>query len=447
MTVKVRFAPSPTGRLHVGNVRTALVNWLFARAHGGQFVLRLDDTDTERSTAEFAQGIETDLTWLGLNWDEFMRQSDRFPRYEDAAAQLKAAGRLYACYETPEELELKRKLQLAQRKPPVYDRAALKLSDADKAKLDAEGRKPHWRFKLDETARVSWHDLVHGDPAVDMQSLSDPVLVRADGTFLYTLPSVVDDIDLAITHVMRGEDHVTNTAVQIQIFEALGASAPGFAHFSLLTGAQGEGLSKRLGALSIGEMRDDGIEPYAILSLLARLGTSDPVEPRVNHDDLVAGFGIDRFGRAAAKFDPDELKNLNAKILHMTPFADVAARLQDLGLTGVTEGFWDAVRPNLNSLAEAKEWWRVVNGPLSTTIDDADFAAAAASVLPPAPWSGETWGAWTAAVKEKTGAKGKALFLPLRRALTGQDHGPDLNTLLPLIGPDRARARLSGAEA
>lgn len=447
MTVKVRFAPSPTGRLHVGNIRVALINWLFARKGNGSFVLRMDDTDEERSTAAFAAGIEEDLRWLGLEWDAFLRQSDRYDRYAAAAETLKASGRLYPCYETPQELEVKRKIQLSRRKPPVYDRAALDLSDADRARYEAEGRKPHWRFKLDQATRVAWHDLVRGETGVEMDSLSDPVLIRADGTYLYTLPSVVDDMETGITHVLRGEDHVTNTAAQIQIFAALGGKAPEFAHFSLLTGASGEGLSKREGALSVAEMRDHGIEAMAILSLLARLGTADPVEPRISHGELVEGFAIDRFGRAAAKFDPQELHALNAKILHALPYDAVADRLAALGLGHAGAEFWHAVRPNIGRLAEAADWWRVVEGPVTPVVGDPSFIAEAARLLPPAPWDGGTWRTWTDAVKNATGAKGKALFMPLRLALTGLDHGPDLGELLPLIGPERAQARLEGEAA
>jgi len=447
MTVKVRFAPSPTGRLHVGNIRVALINWLFARKHDGTFVLRLDDTDEERSTAEFAAGIEADLRWLGLHWDEFARQSDRYDRYAAAAERLKASGRLYPCYETPEELEVKRKIQLSRRLPPVYDRAALALTDADRARLEAEGRKPHWRFRLDDAVRVEWDDLVRGHTGVEMASLSDPVLIRADGTYLYTLPSVVDDIELGITHVLRGEDHVTNTAAQIQIFEALGGKVPVFAHFSLLVGASGEGLSKRTGALGVAELRGQGIEPMAILSLLARLGTADPVEPQTTLDALVEGFAIDRFGRAAAKFDPEELRTLNARILHQLPFEAVADRLRALGLEEAGADFWHAVRPNISRLAEAADWWRVVRGPVTPVVSDPAFLAGAAALLPPAPWDQGTWRAWTTAVKDATGARGKALFMPLRLALTGLDHGPDLGELLPLIGPERARARLMGEAA
>ncbi len=445
--VKVRFAPSPTGFLHVGNIRTALVNWLYARKAGGIFMLRLDDTDTERSTEEYAAGIRRDLEWLGLNWDETLRQSDRIDAYDKAAARLKADGRLYACYETAEELELKRRLQLARHKPPVYDREALNLSAGKIAEYQAEGRQPHWRFKLDETVRVEWHDLVRGPASVDMSSLSDPVLIRADGSYLYTLPSVVDDMDTEISHIMRGEDHVTNSAVQIQIFEALGATSPEMAHFSLLTGAEGEGLSKRLGTQSIQDFREqDGLEPMAINSLLARLGTSDPVEPQQTLDALVAGFDITHFGRAAAKFDPAELHNLNARILHDLPFDNVKARL-DAMVPGIDADFWQTIRANLNVLSDIQDWARIVNGPLEPVIDDADFLATAASLLPPEPWDHDTWKAWTSAVKEATGARGKALFMPLRQALTGLDHGPEMSHMLPLIGRDRVGARLAGKMA
>lgn len=446
MTVKVRFAPSPTGYLHAGNLRVALINWLYAHQQGGEFILRLDDTDEERSTEEFAAAIQEDLTWCGLKWDAFYRQRDRYDRYAEAVAQLKASGRLYACYETADELERKRRMQLARRKPPVYDREGLRLTDADRQKLEAEGRRPHWRFKLTENERIVWNDLVRGEVSVDMSSVSDPVLVRADGTYLYTLPSVVDDVDMAISHVLRGEDHVTNTAVQIQIYRALGDHVPAFGHFALLIGAHGEAMSKRTGTLSLRSLRDDGIEPMALLSLLARLGTSDPVEPRLMLTELTAGFDITHFGRATAKFDVDELRNLNAKVLHAMPYAMVKDRLADLGLN-VDEAFWQAVRPNLAKLTDVKEWGQVVQGPMQGVIDNPDFISAAATLLPAEPWNGDTWKTWTAAVKDKTGVKGKELFLPLRKALTGHEHGPELAALLPLIGRDRAAKRLRGEVA
>src|SRR5688572_25378976 len=362
MSVTVRFAPSPTGRLHAGNIRTALLNWMFARQKEGRLLLRLDDTDAERSTEEFAAGIREDLAWLGLDWTSEVKQSERFTLYAAAVEKLKASGRLYPAYETPEELELKRKRQLARGKPPVYDRAALKLTDVDRAKLDAEGRKPHWRFKL-ETRDVVWNDLVRGEQHVDAASLSDPVLVRADGTYLYTLPSVVDDIDLGITHVIRGEDHVANTAPQIQLFEALGGVPPAFGHHNLLVGVDGQALSKRDRALSIEALREEGIEALAVASYAAMLGTSDSVAPHASLDELVPGFDFAKLSRAPARFDPNELRLLNARLLHMLPFSAVADRLRAMGVEG-GEDFWEAVRANLAVLADATLWWRVVEGPL-----------------------------------------------------------------------------------
>lgn len=439
MGVAVRFAPSPTGRLHIGNARAALLNWLFARQQDGSFLLRLDDTDTGRSTAEFSAAIEEDLRWLGLDWDRFARQSERLALYAEATEKLKAAGRLYACFETAEELELKRKVLLSRRLPPVYDRAALKLSAAERQALEADGRQPHWRFKL-KHRKVAWEDAIHGTIEIDTASLSDPVLVRSDGYPLYTLSSVVDDGLLGITHVIRGEDHITNTAAQIQIFEALGHPVPAFGHFSLLVGADGAGLSKRFGSLGLGQMREEGIEPLAIASLLARLGSADPVEPRAALSDLVAGFDLGRFGRAPAHFDMADLRLVNARVLHLLPFAAVNERLPE----GATEAFWLAVRGNLETLSDAADWWRVVRGPMQPVIEDARVTDAAAAALPAEPWSGETWKALTQAVQAATGAKGRALFHPLRLALTGRDKGPEMRDILPLIGRERAARRLRG---
>lgn len=444
MSPAVRFAPSPTGYLHVGNARIALVNWLFARKHGGSFLLRLDDTDTERSRPEYAAAIEEDLRWLGLTWDRFARESDRMERYADAFARLRASGRLYPAYETPEELDHARRRRLARGEPPRYDRAALRLSDAERARLEAEGRQPHWRFRLDD-GDIAWDDLVRGPTRFSGATLSDPVLFRADRRPLYTLSSVVDDIDFGITHVIRGEDHVANTAVQLRIFAALGADPArlAFAHLPLLTDVAGGGLSKRHGSLSLRELRADGIEPMAVNSLLARLGTADPVEPFVALDDLVAGFDLGRFGRAPPKFDRAELERLNAAVLHALPFEAVRDRLP----AGFDAALWAAVRPNLSRLAEAADWLAVVRGPVAPVLDDPAFAAAAAALLPPEPWDEGTWAAWTDAVKARTGRKGRALFLPLRRALTGRDHGPELKALLPRIGRERALARLQGKAA
>lgn len=442
-TPRVRFAPSPTGPLHVGNARAALVNWLFARSTGGHFLLRLDDTDTERSTPEFAAAIETDLRWLGLDWDSFARQSDRIASYEAALERLRASGRLYPCYETAEELDAKRNRQLARKLPPVYDRAALKLTAAERARLEAEGRQPHWRFQLDGR-RVEWTDLVKGPVHVETTTVSDPVLVRGDGRVLYTLSSVVDDIELGITHIIRGEDHLTNSGAQVELFEALGATAPAFAHLSLLMGAAGEEMSKRIGSspLSLAQVRSSGVESMALASLLARLGTSDPVEARAHMADLLAGFELGRFGKTQVKFDLMELARLNARVLHITPLADVADRLATLGVPA-DAAFWEAVRPNLSTLAEAADWWAMAHGDLPPRAAD-PLAQAAAALLPPEPWDATTWSLWTARVTEATGIKGKALFLPLRRALTGRDHGPEMKFVLPLIDPARAKARLLG---
>ncbi len=439
-----RFAPSPTGRLHVGNVRAALFSYLYAKRNGGRFMLRMDDTDTERSTEAYAKGIETDLTWLGLTHDIFARQSERFAAYETAAEKLKADGRLYACYETAGELDRKRKRQLAMKKPPVYDRAALSLP-ADQIKAyEAEGRTPHWRFKL-SAEETSFVDLIHGQTRIDPASLSDPVLIREDGRFLYTLPSVVDDVDFNISHVIRGADHITNTGVQVQITRALGATPPTYAHFSLFLSADGRPLSKRLDAdFSLEAMRASGLESMAVNALLARLGTSDAVEPTLALTELIAGFDISHLGRADIRFDPVDLDKMNVALLHMLPYDAARPRLAamdcDLG-----EAFWRTVQPNLVHFADAALWAAVVKGPVTPLIDNAEFAAAAASVLPPEPWGPETWKLWTDALKAKTGAKGRALFMPLRLALTAHEHGPELKNLLPLIGREQALARLSGS--
>jgi glutamyl-tRNA synthetase len=445
MSVTVRFAPSPTGRIHAGNIRTALLNWMFAQQRGGRFLLRLDDTDRERSTEEFANGIREDLTWLALGWNHEVKQSDRFALYDAAVEKLKASGRLYPAYETQEELELKRRRQLARGKPPVYDRAALKLSDADREKLEAEGRSPHWRFKL-ETRDLVWNDLIRGEQHVDAASLSDPVLVRADGTYLYTLPSVIDDIDLGITHVVRGEDHVANTAPQIQLFEALGAEPPAFGHHNLLVGPDGQALSKRDRSISIQGMREEGLEPLTVANYAAAIGTSDTVALHQSLHELVVRFAFGKLSRAPARFDVEELRALNAGLLHALPYEAVAARLRAMGVGG-NEAFWLAIRSNLAVLSDAGAWWKVVTGPIKPVIADSALYEEAAALLPPEPWDATTWECWAADVKQATGIKGKALFQPLRLALTGREHGPELKLLLPLIGRARALARLEGKSA
>lgn len=437
MSVKVRFAPSPTGMLHVGNARTALITWLFARSQNGHFLLRIDDTDPERSKEEYERAIEESLTWLGLNWDEKANQKDRLDRYEAQIEKLKTDGRLYACYETPEELGLMRKALLSRGKPPIYDRAALSLTDEQIAKYEAEGRQPHWRFKLNHEP-ITWDDHIRGEVKFEGADLSDPVVIREDGSPLYHLCSVIDDIDFGITHVIRGEDHVSNTAAHVQMFEALGASPPEFAHNALISDAEGGKLSKRLGSLSIHDLKEEeGLEPMAITSLLARLGTSDPIEAFTTIEPLIESFDFSKFSRASAKFDPNELFRLNAKILHDLDFAQVKDRLD-----GVDEEFWLAVRGNIERLRDIEEMRRIVEGPIEPVVEEPDYIAEALSALPDT-WDENTWSAWTAALKEKTGRKGKALFMPLRQALTGMSHGPEMDKLLVLIGPDKARARLS----
>ena len=443
--IKVRFAPSPTGNLHVGNLRTALVNYLFARKTGGQFMLRIDDTDTERSTTAFEASIRNDLKWMGMDWDVEDRQSERLARYDQALAELRDAGRAYPCFETAEELSLKRKAQLSAGRPPVYDRAALKLSAEQIAAFEAEGRRPHWRFKLDD-AEVRWHDLVRGDVAYHMSSLSDPVLMREDGRVIYTMASVVDDIDHGISHIIRGEDHVTNSAAQIQLFEALGAKPPTMGHVALLAGADGEGLSKRLGSLSISELREQGIEAMAIASLLARIGTSDPVNPTSDMAMVIEGFDISRFGRATAKFDPAELAQVNARVVQELSFESVAGRLEAMGIGG-GEAFWLAVRDNIGTVGEAGEWWHICTTSIVPVIDDAEVTKAAAECLPEGALEAEIWADWTRAIAASTGKKGRGLFMPLRLALTGKEKGPELAPLLAFMGRERVIARLQGQSA
>jgi glutamyl-tRNA synthetase len=441
MTVRTRFAPSPTGHLHVGNIRAALHNWLWAQAQGGEFWLRIDDTDAERSEERFVDAIRADLAWLGLVPDGEERQSARFALYEARFAALRDAGRIYPAYETSQELDLKRKIAAGRGLPPIYDRAALVLSDSDRAALEAEGVQPHWRFKLDHEAPIVWDDLIRGSQKFDAATMSDPVIRRADGSWLYMLPSAIDDAEMGITHVVRGEDHVSNTALQLQMFAAMGVAPPAFAHEALLTGAEGK-LSKRLGSLGVAHFREIGIEPEAVRALLARIGTSLPVEPLIDVAALVESFDFAKFGRAPARFDEAELAGLNAKIVHQLDFAQVADRLP----AGMGEAEWAAVRPNLATVTEAADWWRVIEGPITTERDpaDAEFLASAARLTNVVAWDADPWHALTTALKAETGRSGKALFLPLRRALTGLDHGPDMKTLLPLIGQDRARDRLAG---
>lgn len=455
MTNTVRFAPSPTGYIHIGNTRTALFNWLFVVKNGGQFILRYDDTDIERSRDEYAQAIARDIEWLGIKPARVEYQSKRFAIYDSAVETLKAAGLLYPCYETAEELERRRKLRLARRLPPIYGREALKLSETERAACEAEGRKPHWRFLLPnfksdpfvtERTEVHWDDLVRGPQTVDLASMSDPVLVRADGTYLYTLPSVVDDIDMGVSHIIRGDDHVTNTGVQIAIFRALGAEPPVFGHHNLLTTISGEGLSKRSGALSVGSLRETGYEPMAVASLAVLIGTSENVVAAPNMDILAEHFDPAATSKSSAKFDPSDLDVLNRHLVHAMPFSEVRERLVALGIDGPkAEPFWLVVRGNLDRVVDAAHWWHIVSPgtKIEPRLDAEDlaFAREAFDLLPDAPWDRTTWKSWTDSVKTQTGRKGRQLFMPLRLALTGVESGPELADLLPLLGPEETQAR------
>lgn len=444
MTVKVRFAPSPTGRIHIGNTRMAVLNWLFAKQQGGEFIWRSDDTDVARSTKAYEDDIAADLAWLGLHHDAFFRQSERFAVYDTVAEKLKSMGRLYACYETAEELDLRRKVLQSQGKPPVYDRAGLRLTEAQKAEYEAEGRKPHWRFLLNEDV-ITWDDLARGPQKFEPGHLSDPILIREDGSYLYTLPSVVDDGDTRITHVIRGEDHTANTAVQVQIFKALGYDIPTFAHLSLLVGPDGKGFSKRLGSLSITDLREkQNIHPMAVVSSLALLGTNMTADGAETLATLIEGVDLSGFGRASPRFDPADLQTLTLRIVQRSDFADVQGSLQDLGLTDADEIFWTLVRENIDGLGDTPYWWRVLHGTIAPEVDakEADYLAAAHDLLPQGDITTDTWEQWTTALKQHTGRKGKQLFLPLRLALTGRPHGPEIRILLPHMGRERIVSRL-----
>lgn len=448
----VRFAPSPTGNIHIGNARPALFNWLFAKSNNGTFILRFDDTDKQRSRVEYAENIARDLDWIGIKPDRVERQSARLQSYDKAVEQLKQSGVLYACYETADEIDRKRKRLMARGLPPVYDRAGLRLSDQERQKFEAEGRTPHWRFLLPNftddpfspsRTEIAWQDLVRGHQIVDLASLSDPVLVREDGTYLYTLPSVVDDVDMGVTHIIRGDDHVTNTGAQIAVFEALGHKAPVFGHHNLLISADGGGLSKRLGSLSLASLREAGLEPMAVATLASMIGTSKSVEPCADMAALMAHFDIASVTKSAARFDISELENLNAKLVHALEYSEVKDRLGAIAADG-GEQFWLAIRGNLQKLTDAGQWLKIVEGDYQPVVENVDdpLWTAARELLPPAPFDHTTWKTWTTAIRQQTGRKGRDLFMPLRLALTGLDHGPELAALLPLIGSERTLRRL-----
>lgn len=442
--ILVRFAPSPTGWLHVGNARTALVNYLFAKSQGGRFMLRIDDTDLERSKAEYEQGLQEDLKWLGLDWDLFDKQSNRFAQYEEAKLKLIQSGRLYPCYETAEEIEVKRKMLIGRGLPPIYDRGALNDTDEKRAQYEAEGRKPHYRFKLNH-APIIWDDMVRGKVEFHGAKLSDPVLIREDGTVLFTLATSVDDGQHHITHIMRGEDHVSNTAIQVQIMEALGYKPPVFGHMALLKMKEGK-ISKRAGGGDVRSLRDNGVFPLVMTSYLAKIGTSDAIELAPSLEALVQQFSVKKLGRAMANYDPQEVERLNQQLLHKLPFAEVKSLLASRGID-VNESFWEQIKPNLTSIEDVREWWTITHQPITPSISDAGFTTEAASLLPTGEWNEGSWDLFVNAVKEKTGRKGKELFMPLRLALTAMEHGPEMKTVFALIGRERAEKRLLGQAA
>ena len=439
--VKVRFAPSPTGFLHIGNFRTALVNFLFARKEKGHFMLRIDDTDHERSSLEFEKAIIEDLSWMNFKWDSLEKQSNRLKRYDEALETLLDKKRAYACYETAEELSLKRKAQLSSGKPPVYDRSSLRLSDSDVADLKSKGKKPHYRFLLDHS-EVIWNDLIKGGSKYHMSSLSDPVILREDGRVIYTLASVVDDIDFDITHILRGEDHMTNSAAQIQLFEALGSAAPNLGHLSLLTDISGAGLSKRLGSLSLKDLRNEGIHPMAISSLLSKVGTSDPVEIKKEIETIILYFDINKFGKSKSKFDKNELSLLNSKIYQLIDFEEIDEDLKKMNIS-ITKEFWNLIRGNIALLKNVKDWWDICFGTIHSITENQDFLVTAIEVLPIDQFNEKTWSTWTQKLSQKTGKKGKELYMPLRLCLTGQNKGPEMADLILMMGRDKVIKRLN----
>lgn len=445
---KLRFAPSPTGYLHLGNTRTALINWLYARAQGGTFILRLDDTDSQRSKQQYAEQIQEDLHWLGLTYDELIKQSDRLMQYGLAAEVLKSKGRLYPCYETPEELDLQRKIQLSSGKPPLYNRASLSLTPTQIENYKEEGRTPHWRFKM-EKGEIQWNDLVRGEVIFQGELLNDPILIREDGSPVYTLATAVDDLEMDITHIVRGEDHVSNTAIQIQIMEALNGKPNSiqFAHLALISGRQGEGLSKREGSLSLVQLHRDGLEPMAINSLLAKLGTSDPITPHISLEGVLNEFDIKKFGRATPKLNPEDLWHMNIRILQILSFDQVKPHIEAMGMNGATPAFWALVQKNISKFHDIKEWWTICYGHKTFGEENVSLLEVAEHFLPPEPWDESTFKSWMNEVKEETGLKGKDLFMPIRRALTGQEHGPELKDLILLMGRPKVLNRLQTARA
>lgn len=445
MSVITRFAPSPTGFLHVGNARTALITWLFARANNGKFILRIDDTDIERSKQEYVDAIKEDLNWLGLHWDEEVVQSQRMDQYTTAKEKMIQAGRLYQCYETSEELQIKKKLLLGQNKPPIYDRGSLHLSDDEKSKLLSQGTSPHYRFLLNE-GKIEWDDLIRGHITFETKNLSDPVLIRGDGSMTYSIASVIDDIEYKISHIIRGEDHITNSAIHIQLFQAMGASVPSFAHTSLLKSKDG-GMSKREGGFEIRALREDGYDKMAILSLLAKMGTSDSISPSYNLNELIEKFSLSKQSKSTVTYDISDISRLNAQIIHNQNLSDVSDELNNMGIYDITDDFWNSVRSNISNLKDVKDWYSVCCTKITSTKDDMEYRLIASKLLPEGDFTNDTWDMWMSAIKAETGRSGKDLFMPIRRALTNMEHGPELKRVLVILGRDRVYKRLVGLEA
>ncbi|MCY4261405.1 MAG: glutamate--tRNA ligase [Rhodobacteraceae bacterium] len=432
--IRTRFAPSPTGLLHVGNIRTALFNYLVARQAGGTFILRFDDTDRARSRQEFIDAIRHDLEWLGLVWDEEVRQSDRLDRYADRAVTLRANGLLYECFESSDELDLKRKLQRQQGKPPIYDRAALRLTDSERTTL-RQNTAGYWRFHLDGS-EITWTDGIQGPVTIGTANVSDPVLVRADGQYLYTFASVVDDIDMQITDIVRGADHLTNSAVQIPLIQALGSQPPRFTHHSLLVGPGGAPLAKRDNSLSIATLREQGIEPLVILSRLASLGTADGVRIVHTLDALVDSFNVTAFNANSTTYSAGDLPGLNSDYLRNLDYAAIASHIHALGVPDrIAPQFWSTLRSNISNRSDLDSWWAILRDGVAPDIprEDQEFVTHALTLLPPPPYSESTWQTWTAAAGKSGGRSKSALYRPLRLALTGRETGPSMRDLMPLM--------------
>ncbi|MBD5405516.1 glutamate--tRNA ligase [bacterium] len=447
--IKVRFAPSPSGYVHIGNIKTAIFNWLFLlsekqKGNDGKFLLRIDDTDLSRTKQEYIDAVKEDVKWFGIDWDESFHQSSRFDRYNECFEKLKAEGRVYVCYETAEELEAKRKRQIARKVAPVYDRSALNLTEEDKKKLEAEGRKPYWRFKLNE-GDVVFNDLVKGECKFNMKHLSDPVIIREDGTYLYNFPSVIDDMDSGITHIIRGQDHLTNTAMQIQMFEALGAKfIPQFAHYPMILNAEGHKFSKRESDISIRNLKNDGIEAMTIANILVGLGSANGGKMHKNMEELASTFALSNYGSAFSRFDMDTFYKENGKLLRVLDFDDVKDRL--VSIDGrIDAKFWNMVRGNIDKLSDISYWVNVVYGDIEApalSSDERSFLNTALSSLPVGDFDENTMKIWANAIMDATGKKGRDLYHPIRLCLTGIEYGPEMTALLPLMGRDKVIERI-----